>query len=121
LRLRLLLKTLNGGSSYIISLSALPKLIISYLSSIRGGAIEATREGIVVEGIGSIMCLEGTGSLQIEEASVVVKRSFAFKAAFLAFNAAMLAFIATSLSLILRRFSTKSATFASKAASFTLA
>ena len=67
------------------------------------------------------MCLKGTGSLQIEEAGVVVKRSFALKAAFLASNAAMLAFTATSLLLIPRHFSTKSATFASKAASFTLA
>ena len=62
---------LNGGSSYIISLSASPKLIISYLSSIRGGAIEAIREGIVVEGVSSIICLEGTGSLQIKEAGIV--------------------------------------------------
>jgi hypothetical protein len=31
----------NKGSSYIMSLSASPKLIISYLSSIRGGAIKA--------------------------------------------------------------------------------
>jgi hypothetical protein len=67
------------------------------------------------------MCLKGTGSPRIEEAGIVIKRSFALKAAFLAFNAAMLAFIATSLLLIPRRFLTKSATSASKAASFTLA
>ena len=79
----------------------MPKLIISYLSLIRGGATEAAREGTVVEGVGSMMCLEGTGSPRIEEAGVVVKRSFALKAAFLASNAAMLAFIATSLLLIL--------------------
>jgi len=91
------------------------------LSSIGGGAIEAAREGIVVEGVSSMMCLEGTGSPQIKEAGIVVKRSFALKAAFLASNAAMLAFIATSLSLIPRHFLTKSATFASKAASLTLA
>jgi hypothetical protein len=112
---------LNRGSSYIISLSVSPKLIISYSSSIRGGAIEAAREGIVVEGVSSMICLKGTGSPRIEEASIVVKRSFALKAAFLAFNAAMLVFIATSLLLIPRRFSTKSATSASKAASLTLA
>jgi hypothetical protein len=52
----------NRGSSYIMSLFVLPKLIISYLSSIRGGAIEAIREGTIVEGVSSIMCLEGTGS-----------------------------------------------------------
>jgi len=91
------------------------------LSSIRGGAIEAIQEGTVVEGVSLIMCLEGTGSLQIKEAGVVVKRSFAFKAAFLASNAAMLAFIATSLLLIPQRFLTKFATFTSKAASLTLA
>jgi len=112
---------LNGGSSYIISLSASPKLIISYLSLIGGGITEAIREEIVVEGVSLIMCLKGTGSLQIKEAGIIVKQSFALKAAFLAFNAAMLAFIATSLSLIPRRFLTKSATFTFKAASFTLA
>jgi hypothetical protein len=47
------------------------------------------------------MCLKGTKSLQIKEASIVVKQSFALKVAFLAFNATMLVFIATSLSLIL--------------------
>jgi hypothetical protein len=67
------------------------------------------------------MCLKGTGSPRIKEASIVVKRSFALKAAFLASNAAMLAFIATSLLLIPQRFLTKFTTFASKAASFTLA
>jgi hypothetical protein len=112
---------LNGGSSYIMSLSASLKLIISYLSSIGGSAIEAIREGTIVEGVGSMMCLEGIRSPRIEEAGVVVKRSFALKAAFLASNTAMLAFIATSLLLIPRRFSTKSATSASKAASLTLA
>ena len=112
---------LNGGSSYIISLSASPKPIIGYSSSIRGGATEAAQEGTVVEGVGSMIYLKGTGSLQIKEAGIIVKQSFALKAAFLAFNAAMLAFIATSLSLIPRHFLTKSATFASKAASLTLA
>jgi hypothetical protein len=53
---------LNKGSSYIISLFVSPKLIISYLSSIRGGAIKAIREGIVVEGVSSIIYLKGTGS-----------------------------------------------------------
>jgi len=91
------------------------------LSSIRGGATEAAREGIVVERVSSIIYLKGTRSLQIKEAGVVVKQSFALKAAFLASNAAMLAFIATSLLLIPRRFLTKSATFAFKAASLTLA
>jgi hypothetical protein len=67
------------------------------------------------------MYLKGTGSPQIKEAGIVIKRSFALKAAFLAFNVAMLAFITTSLLLILRRFSTKSATSTSKAASLTLA
>jgi hypothetical protein len=111
----------NKGSSCIISLFASLKLIIGYSFSIRGGAIEAIQEGTVVEGVSSIMCLEGTGSPRIKEASVVIKRSFALKAAFLAFNIAMLAFIATSLLLIPRRFLTKSTTFAFKAASFTLA
>jgi len=68
-----------------------------------------------------MICLKGTGSLQIKEAGIVVKRSSALKAAFLASNTAMLAFIATSLLLIPRRFSTKSATSTSKAASLTLA
>jgi hypothetical protein len=99
--LRLLLKILNKGSSYIISLSVSLKLIIGYLSSIRGGAIEAIREGIVVKRVSSIMCLKGTKSPRIEEAGIVVKRSFALKAAFLASNPAILAFIATSLLLIL--------------------
>jgi hypothetical protein len=67
------------------------------------------------------MCLKGTGSPRIEEAGIVIKRSFTLKAAFLASNIAILAFIATSLLLIPRRFLTKSATFASKAASLTLA
>ena len=98
----------------------MPKLIIGYLSSIKGGVIEAIREGIVVKGVSSMIYLKGTGSLQIKEAGIVVKRSFAFKVAFLAFNIAMLAFIVTSLLLILRCFLTKSATFAFKAASFTL-
>jgi hypothetical protein len=92
---------LNKGSSYIISLSALLKLIISYLSLIRGGVIEATREGTIVEGVSLIICLEGTRSPRIKEAGIVIKRSFAFKAAFLASNVAMLAFIITSLLLIL--------------------
>jgi hypothetical protein len=92
---------LNRGSSYIMSLSALPKLIIGYLSSIKGSAIKAIRERIVIKGVSLIMCLKGTRSPQIEEASIVVKRSFALKAAFLASNAAILAFIATSLLLIL--------------------
>jgi len=52
---------------------------------------------------------------------MVIKRSFAFKAAFLASNAAILAFIVTSLLLIPRRFLTKSVTFTFKAASLTLA
>jgi hypothetical protein len=112
---------LNRGFSYIMSLFALPKLIISYLSLIRGSAIEATREGTIVEGVSLIMCLKGIKSPRIKEASIVIKRSFAFKAAFLAFNIAMLAFIATSLLLIPRHFLTKSATFTFKAASFTLA
>jgi hypothetical protein len=52
----------NRGSSYIMSLFASPKPIISYSSSIGGGAIEAAQEGIIVEGVSSIICLEGTGS-----------------------------------------------------------
>ena len=67
------------------------------------------------------MYLKGTESLQIKEAGIIIKRSFALKAAFLASNIAILAFIATSLLLIPRRFLTKSATFVFKAASFTLA
>jgi hypothetical protein len=47
------------------------------------------------------MCLKGTRSPQIKEAGIIIKRSFAFKAAFLAFNAIILAFIATFLLLIL--------------------
>jgi hypothetical protein len=45
-----------------MSSSALLKLIIGYSSSIRGSAMEAAREGTVVEGVSSIMCLKGTGS-----------------------------------------------------------
>ena len=52
----------NKGSSCIMSLFALPKPIIGYSSSIGGGVIEAAREGTVVEGVSSMMCLEGTGS-----------------------------------------------------------
>jgi hypothetical protein len=52
----------NKGFSYIISLFALLKLIIGYSSSMGGSAIKAIQEGIVVEGVSSIMCLEGTGS-----------------------------------------------------------
>jgi hypothetical protein len=63
----------NRGSSYIISLFILLKLIISYLSSIKGGAIKAIREGIVVEGVSSIIYLKGTKSPQIKEASIVIK------------------------------------------------
>jgi hypothetical protein len=64
---------LNKGSSYIISLFELLKLIINYLSLIRGSAIKATRKGIIVEGVSLIMCLKGTGSPQIKEANIVVK------------------------------------------------
>ena len=92
---------LNKGFYYIISLSVSPKLIISYSSSIRRGAIKVIREGTIVEGVSSIMYLKGTESLQIKEAGIIIKRSFAFKAAFLASNTAILAFIATSLLLIL--------------------
>jgi hypothetical protein len=92
---------LNKGSSYIISLSASPKLIISYSSSIKESAIKAIREGIVVEGVSSIIYLKSTKSPQIKEAGIVIKQSFALKAAFLASNIAMLAFIATFLLLIL--------------------
>jgi hypothetical protein len=92
---------LNKGSFYIISLSVLLKLIIGYSSLIRGSAIEAIQEGTIVEGVSLIMCLKGTGSPRIKEAGIVIKRSFALKAAFLASNATMLAFIATSLLLIL--------------------
>ena len=59
--------------------------------------------------------------MQIKKANIVIKRSFAFKEAFLAFKAAILAFIATFLSLIPRRFLIKFITFAYKAASYTLA
>jgi hypothetical protein len=90
----------NRSSSYIISLFASPKPIISYLSSIKGSVIEATQEGTIVKGVSLIMCLKGTGSPRIKEAGIVIKRSFALKAAFLASNAAMLVFIATSLLLI---------------------
>jgi hypothetical protein len=76
---------------------------------------------MVVEGVSLIMCLKGTGSPRIKEASVIIKRSFALKVAFLASNIAMLVFIITSLLLIPRRFLIKSATFTFKAASFTLA
>ena len=68
-----------------------------------------------------IIYLKGIKSLQMKEANIVIKQSFALKAAFLASNIAILAFIATSLLLIPRRFLTKSATFTFKAASFTLA
>jgi hypothetical protein len=91
----------NKGFSYIISLFALLNFIISYLSLIGGGAIEAIYKGIVVKGISLIIYLKGTKSLQIKEANIVIKQSFAFKVAFLASNAIMLAFIATSLLLIL--------------------
>jgi len=47
------------------------------------------------------MYLKGTRSPRIKEANIVIKQSFALKAAFLAFNIAILAFIATSLLLIL--------------------
>ena len=90
----------NKGSSYIISLFILLKLIISYLSLIKGGITKAILEGIIIEGLSLIMCLEGTKSLQIKEASAVVKRSFVLKATFLASSVAILAFIATSLLLI---------------------
>jgi len=112
---------LNKGFYYIISLSVSPKLIISYSSSIRRGAIKVIREGTIVEGVSSIIYLKGTKSPRIKEASIVIKRSFAFKAAFLAFNAAIIAFIITSLLLIPRRFLTKFITSTSKAASLTLA
>jgi hypothetical protein len=56
-----------------MSLSASPKLIISYLSSIRGSAIKATREGIVVKGVSLIIYLKGTGSPRIKEAGIVIK------------------------------------------------
>jgi len=96
------------------------KLIVGYLLAIEG-VTEVVREGIVVIGVSSRIGLKGTGSPRIEEAGVVVKRSFALKEAFLASKAAILAFIATSLSLIPRRFLVKSVTFACKAASCTLA
>jgi hypothetical protein len=63
----------NRSSSYIISLFASPKPIISYLSSIRGGAIKATQEGIVIEGVSLIIYLKGTGSPRIKEAGIVIK------------------------------------------------
>ena len=94
------MKMSNRGSFSIISLSALPKLIISYLL-IRGGAMEVAQEGIVIAGVYLVMCLECIRFLQTEEASKVVKHSSILKAAFLAFNAAMLAFTAASLLLIL--------------------
>jgi hypothetical protein len=87
--------------TYIISLFILLKLIISYLSSIKGSVIEAILEGIIVEGVSLIMRLKGIKSLQIKEANIVIKQSFAFKVAFLASNIVMLAFIITSLLLIL--------------------
>jgi hypothetical protein len=71
------------------------------LSSIKGSVIEAILEGIIVEGVSLIMCLKGIKSLQIKEANIVIKQSFAFKVAFLASNIVMLAFIITSLLLIL--------------------
>ena len=83
-----------------MSLSISLKLIIGYLSSIKGGAIEAAREGTIVEGVSLIMCLEGTGSPRIKEANIVIKRSFALKVASLASNIVILAFIITSLLLI---------------------
>ena len=89
--------------------------------SIRRGATEVTREGIVVIRVNSVICLKGTKSLQIKEASKVIKQSFAFKEAFLAFNTAILAFIIASLLLILRRFLAKFTTFTSRAASLALA
>jgi hypothetical protein len=64
---------LNKSFSYIISLFASLKLIISYLSSIRGGAIKAIREGIVVEGVSSIIYLKGIKSPRIKEAGIVIK------------------------------------------------
>jgi hypothetical protein len=64
---------LNKGSSYIISLFALLKLIISYLSLIRGSAIEAIQEGIIVKGVSLIICLKGTKSPRIKEAGIVIK------------------------------------------------
>jgi hypothetical protein len=111
----------NKGSFYIMSLFALPKPIISYLSSIRGSAIKAIQERIIVERVSLIIYLKGTKSPRIKEAGIVIKRSFALKVAFLASNVAMLVFIATSLLLIPRRFLTKSVTSTSKAASLTLA
>ena len=96
------------------------KLIIGYLSTIKG-ATEVIQEGTIVIRVSSRISLKSTGSLRIKEASVVIKRSFALKEAFLASKAAILAFIATSLSLIPRRFLVKFATFACKAASYTLA
>jgi hypothetical protein len=71
------------------------------LSSIKGSVIEAILEGIIVEGVSLIMRLKGIKSLQIKEANIVIKQSFAFKVAFLASNIVMLAFIITSLLLIL--------------------
>jgi hypothetical protein len=38
-----------------------------------GSAIEAIREGIIVEGVSLIMCLKGTGSPRIEKAGIVIK------------------------------------------------
>jgi len=103
-----------------MSSSTSQKPIVSYSSAIEG-TIEVAREGTIVIRVGSRIGLKGTRSPQIEEASVVVKRSFALKEAFLASKAAILAFTATSSSLIPRRFLVKSATFACKAASCTLA
>jgi hypothetical protein len=54
---------LNKGSSYIISLFVSLKLIISYSSLIGGSAIEVAQEGIVIEGVSSIMYLKGIKSL----------------------------------------------------------
>ena len=85
------------------------------------GIIEVAQEGTVVIRVGSIICLEGTGSLRTKEAGVVINRSSALKAAFLASSVVMLVFTATSLLLIPRRFLIKSATSTSKAASRALA
>jgi hypothetical protein len=71
--LRLLLKMLNKGSSYIISSFALLKLIISYLSLIKGSAIKAIQKGTIIKGISLIIYLKGIKSLQIKKANRVVK------------------------------------------------
>jgi hypothetical protein len=69
------------------------------LSTLKG-AIEVTRERIIVIKVSSKTCLKSIKSLQIKEASVIVKQSFTFKKAFLAFKVAILAFTTTSLLLI---------------------